>query len=605
MSLVLIVAGAAILGRPVMQGLRLEHRLEAWTCAFLLGLVLCAVIALILGSISLAWAQIALGALVLAGLVWELFLYSRRARLPESAPPDTAAATPCGFFEMACLAATGAALLMTLISAFAPVTSWDATVAHIALPADYAREGRIGPQPGNVYSGYPHLMHCLYAVAYYDGGEKPVTLLNWVFAAMACCAAFNLGLRLAGRRAGLIGAAILASAPIFMDQGSGVSIDLAFAAFATAALAALLRYFDAPHRGWLIVAALLAGSSCGARHTGLLVCALLAAGLLIGAKHSRVRETFLFASIAALAALPWLLRSALLTGNPVFPFFLDYFPARGIEHTAITGIGAHESVARSGGMRLLEFLRFPWDIVMRPGRYDGWAKSPGAMVLALGVPGFIIGGRRARAVGLYAAAGGICFFFFQRLARYILPFFIPMMALAGLAAVRLKPLSRPIMALLLLSFLYGLALHTAAIHFKVPVVLGMESREEYLLRRVERYEAFRYINQFCNDGGVVLTADQRSYYLDPPAFQNHWAMKRLREMTPETQRGWLRAQEIKYVLMPLDFVRESGALAGELMPMFHAWQNDPAHFRLLRAMNLPRLRGSGLERVEIYELLPE
>ena len=600
MSLVLIVVAAGVLGRLIMQRLEIGRGLEAWTCAYLIGVAGCAIVALILGSASLAWAQTALGALSLGGLIWELFVYSRRPRPPEAAAHE-APAPPLNWFEGACLTATGLALMSALVGALAPVSSWEAAAAHIALPADYAREGRIALQPGNVWSGYPHLMHALYAAAYYEGGEKPVTLLNWCFGLLACGAAYGLGARLGGRRCGLITAAIFATAPIFLDQAGGVSIDLAFAAMATAALSALLAHLDTQRRGWLIAAALLAGSSSGVRHTGLLVCALLGIGVLAGNVAARWRATALFAAVAMLAAAPWLLRSALVTGNPFFPFFLNYFPTHAIDHAPVAGPGAHESILRSGGLRLVEFLRFPWDIVMRPGRYDGWSQSPGVLVLALGVPGFLIGGRRARAVGLYAIAGGIFFFFFMRLARYLLPFFIPMMALAGLAATRLRPLSRPVAALLSATFLYGLTLHTLVIHDKIPVVLGMETREEHLRRRVERYELFRYLNRFCNDGGVVLSLDPRNYYLDPPAFQNVSTMKRLREMTPDAQRDWLRAHRIKYVMMPLDFVRGSPGLA-DLTPLLHAWRSDPAHFRLLQALHLPRLRGEGLETVEIYEV---
>ncbi len=603
MSLVLIIVAAGVLGRLIMQRLRIGRGPEAWTCAFLVGMSGCAVIVLNLGSASLAWAQTALGALALGGLIWELFLYSRRARPPETGSHDAPAA-PLNWFEGTCLAAAGLALILALVGALAPVTSWEAAAAHIALPADYARAGRIALQPGNVWSGHPHLMQALYAAAYYEGGEKPVTLLNWCFAVLACGAAYGLGARLGGRRCGMITAAILATAPIFLNQAGNVSIDLAFAAMATAALSALLAHLDTQRRGWLIAAALLAGSSCGIRHTGLLVCALLGIGMLTGSAAARGRAAALFLGTAALAAAPWLLRSALVVGNPLFPLFTGLFPTQSLDHVAPAGPGAHESIVRSGGLRLVEFIRFPWDIVMRPGRYDGWSQSPGVLVLALGIPGFLVGRRRARAVGLYAVAGGMFFFFFMRLARFLLPFFIPMMALAGFAAVRLRPLSRPIAALLLAAFLYGLTLHTLVIQDRISVVLGMETKEEHLRRRVERYEAFRYVNRFCNDGGVVLTVDPRTYFLDPPAFQNPATMKRLPAMTPDAQRDWLRAHRIKYVLMPVDFVRESPAHA-DLTPLFHAWRTDPAHFRLVQAMHLPRLRGEGLETVEIYKVLSD
>ena len=603
MALVILIAAGAVLGSWSLRPLRLGRGLEAWTWRLYAGLALCAVIALALGSYSLGLAQTVLAAVAVLGLGFELFLHTRRT---EKTPEPTEQEPPLDTFERICVAATGAALFLALLSALAPVTSWDATVAHIALPSDYAREGRIILEPGNVYSGYPHLMHTLYAVAYYPNHEKPVTLLNWGFGLLGCLTVFFLGRRIAGRRCGLIAMAIFATAPIFMDQAGGVSIDLAFAAFSVAALAALAAWFDEDKPAWLVLCALLAGSACGIRHTGYVVCAFLAVAVLLGARHRRVANSLLFGAVALVAASPWLIRSAILVHNPVFPFLLSLFPADRIPHISISGVAVHESVAHTGGLDWKAFLRFPWDIVMRPNTYDGWSKSPGGMVLVLGVPGLFLGGKRARWLGVYSISGGALFFFFQRLARYLLPFFVPMMVVAAVAAVRIEGrLRQGVVALLVFSFAYGLVLDAAAVHFKIPVVLGWQTREEYLAERVERYAAFQFANRRLNDGGAILTVDQRSYYIDGPTYQNHWAMKAIAKRGLAAQRLWLRRNHIKYILLPVTFLEESGALAKDLMPMFAAWRSDTAHFKRLEVMAFPRVRGEGMERVEIYEFVAE
>lgn len=597
MSFVIVIAAAAVMGAACSRRLNLGMGLETGVCAFLLGICGCAWGALAVGSFSLGWAQVLLAGVALAGLYGGLSAYARR---NSSTPASEKVQEPLAFVDYASLAAVGIALLLALIGALAPVTSWDATVAHIALPADYARAGHLYLEEGNVYSGYPQFMHVLYAAAFFRGGEKPVTLLNWTMALTACWAIYALGARAFNKRTGRIAAAILAAAPIFMDQAGGVSIDLAFTALTLAALTAMMVWQDTRAWQWLSVSALLAGSSCGVRHTGYLVCVLLGIWVLLNASGQRPKAAALFCGVAALAAGPWMIRSAILVGNPVFPFLSEWFPSHSMPHIAITGLGMHESVAQTGGNNLFALLRFPWDIVMRPGLYDGWSKSPGGLVLALGVPGLFIAGRRARQLGAYSIAGGVCFFFFQRLARYILPFFAPMMVVAAAAAVQSPRCKRGIAVLLLISFAYGLALHGAAVHFKIPVVLGMETREEYLTRRVERYGAFQYANEHLNTGGVILTVDQRSYYLDAPAYQNHWGMKRLCELPFDQQLAWLREHKIKYVIIPGTFLRESGALK-DVESLLNQWRAD-SHFHLLEELTLPRIKGAGQERVDFYEI---
>lgn len=595
-----LIAAAAVLGALILRPMRLSGGIEGWTYRLLAGFCLAAIIALGIGSYSLRAAAGALYTIAAAGLLYEVFARGRRTAV---AMPGGTERAPLTIFERFCACATGAALLLSLLSALAPITSWDAGVAHLALPDDYARAGRIYFEPGNVYAGYPHLMHALYAVACFSGGAPTATLLSWTFGALACAAMYALGVRIESRRCGWIAAAILATAPIFMDQAGTVSIDLAFTALVTGALAALAAWRQEERGGGLALAALLAGSACGVRHTGLLVFALLIVGVLLVAPRRRIISVGVFTLIAALAVLPWLLRTTLVTGNPIFPFLASVFPSESIAHIPMTGAGPHESIARSGGTGVIAFLRFPWDIIMRPQQYDGWTKSPGGMVLILGVPGLILGSAGARLLGAFSIAGGAAFFFFQRFARYMLPFFAPMMVVAGVAACRTPAWRRSTAALLVAVFVYGLGLHAAAMHFKIPVLLGLETREEYLRERVERFPAFEFINAQLNDGRTVLTPDQRTCYIEPPTFQNHWAMKQLAAQTPEEQRAWLRERNIGYVLVPWTFLEESRAIRGALVPMFERWRADTAHFRLVREFVFPNLRGAGEDRADIYEVL--
>ena len=478
-------------------------------------------------------------------------------------------------------------------------------MAHIALASDYAREGYLYTYPGNVYSAYPQFMHALYATALFNSGEKTVTLLNWSMALLACGAIYSLGRRIKDHNTGLVAMAILATAPIFMDQAGGIGIDLPFTALTLCALTALAAWYDEKHRGWLILAALLAGSSCGIRHTGYITCLLLSAGVLIITPQQRIRQTATFACFGFAAALPWLIRSYWNTGNPFFPINPGgLFDATAIPHIGVASVGGHETINKTGGMNFLTFLKFPWDIVMQPAQYDGWTKSPGGLILALGVPGLVLGGKRAWSLGTFSITGGAILFFFQRFARYLLPFFAPMMVLAALSLGAFQRGNRLLQIIVAASFLFGLGLHIAAVHFKVPVVLGRTTAATYLENRVERYPAFTYLNENCNDGGVTFTIDQRSYYIDGPTYQNHWGMKALAQMDKTEQHQWLKDQHIRYILWPEEYLQSSGAIR-DLEPMLNAWLRDTDHFEQVTRLALPNPKGAGVDHVTILRFLPE
>ncbi|MBL7647373.1 MAG: glycosyltransferase family 39 protein [Candidatus Hydrogenedentes bacterium] len=597
MSFLIILVAAWGTGSVMLSRVPIHDPLESLGCRLLCGLVAVAVVAMAVGSYSLSGAQYILGVVALVAVLNSL---RSTARVPG--PAFHVQFSGLTRLEAAAVAAILCAWLLALIGALAPSTGWDAAVAHLALPSDYGRAGRILTEPGNVYSGYPHIMHSLYAVAMLGNRELPVSLLNWSMGGLACTAVYSLGRRVGTRQTGLVSAALLATAPIYLDQAGNVGIDLPFVACSTAALAAVVAWHDEKKIEWLLIAGVLAGASCGIRHTGYLVCGLLAIGVVaLSVKTQPIRRCAVFSVVALLAASPWLMRSWLVTGNPIFPFLLSVFPDSPIDHIAVSTPGAHESIGRSSGMGLAAFLRFPWDIVMRPAMFDGWNKSPGGMILILGVPGLIVGGARAWWLGAFSAAGGTAFFFFQRLARYLLPFFAPMMVVAALAAERLPRGRRAVAVLLMSSFGYGLALHAAAVHFKIPVVLGRQSKQEYLNQRVERYGAFEFANRRLNDGGTILTLDQRSYYLDAPSYQNHWSLKRIAALSLDDQVAWLHENKIRYVMVPEDFVAESGALSGEIGAMVASWQRTPQYFELVDTpLQLPRKNGGGVEKVSFY-----
>jgi MFS family permease len=524
----------------------------------------------------------------------------RKAQEAGEAPAASSGHAPLTRFEKICVTAVGTGLFLALISALAPVTSWDAGVAHLALPSDYVREGHIYAFEGNAYSAYPHLMHTLYTAAFSQGGERAAMLLAWTMAVLGCVIVFGAARRIAGRTAGLVAAAILATAPIFVDQGGTASIDLAFAVMFLASVSAFLAWRNEGRMVWIVLAGIFAGSACGIRHTGYLTGVLMLAWVVLSTKEKRWPVTAIFATIMAVAAGPWLLRSFLVTGNPFYPFFNEMLASAGPADPAITNVTQHESLR---SVRLMNYFLFPWQIIMQPYRFDGISQSPGPWVLLLGVPGFFWGGKPARALGIMSLVGGTALFFFRQYARYYLPFFLIMMVVAGVGAVRMRGLRYLVAPLLILSFAYGLTYEAAAVHFKVPVVLGLESREEYLMRRVERYGAFRWVNENVAPDQTVFTLDFRSYYIVGKTYQNQESSFPLLGQSIWDQLAWFKERDIQYLFYPVQYIKESPGYYGErnLWMLFRQWRHSK-FFVLVQELDLPRPDGSGIERVEIYEI---
>jgi hypothetical protein len=597
----LILGAAFVIGtwllRPV-RVLRLRADCEGHAYRVLVGLSLVAVIVLCTGSVALPISLYALLAILFCGA----FLYLPVTRSARHLPGFRRHRKhePFDLMEVVSLAAAALGLLLVLLACLAPVTGWDACVAHLALPAAYVRYGRIALVEGNNYSGYPQLMHVLFAFALDNGTERAASVINWVFAALACFMAYFLGKRIDGRRAGCVAAAVVATAPVFMDQGGAPSVDMAFVTMTLAALNALTAWRQEHRRAWLIIAAVLAGSACGVRQTAYLVAVLLVTMVFVCTPAHRWRHAFLFTVVCSVAALPWLTRSAIVTGNPFFPFFTSWFPTPDLPDVDAALVASHESV---NSMAITELLLFPWNVVMHPERYGGWATSPGGLVLALGIPGLLVGGKEARRLGAFSGVGIACMFFFRRFARYLFPFLAPMMVVAGVGAARLRPLRPLIVVVLVVSYAIGLVPAAGAVAVKAPVLFGFESRDEYLTRRVERYLAFRWVNETLESSATILTLDPRGYYFDIPCYENFEALKSLVGMPLEFQLDWLREHEIKYVFYPEAYVLESpGFHETGVLDVVQGWRENQEHFTLVKRLELDRPRIGGNEIVEVYEV---
>lgn len=594
--LIVLIASLTI-AAALLRALALPRTAESVVVAALAGYCVLGAALLVIGSYSLtAAAAVLLLAAVGGTALGAHWAYTNKTLVPVRVPgrPRTA-------IDAIGVAALALSLVAGFVSGRAPVTSWDAGVAHLALPAAYERAGRIEAVPGNNYAAYPQLVHTLFAAA--PGAlETSANGIAWSFGVLMCASVACLAVRVGGGACGYAAPAIVATTPLFLEQSSVPGIDVPYTATVVGALCALAAWRQEGRAGWLVLAGLLAGSGCGIRHTAYLANALLVVGVALLSREGRVRHTLAFAAVAVAAAAPWLVRTALVSGNPVYPFFSSVLGGADVPDVDVAAVGAHSSIQGRG---LLQLVAFPWSLTMHPAQYGGWSTSPGALWLVLGTIGIAIGGRGAWALGAFSGTGVAAMFFFQRFARYAFPFLAPMMALAALPYAKLPRLRGPIAAALLASYGIGLAPALAHTAMKLPAVCGTETRESYLARRIERYPAMAWAAKTLPKDAVVLSLDPRGYYFERAAYTNFEALKRIAGSGAEAQRAWLEDARIGYLFYPAKYVQDSPAFRETgVGAMVDAWRADPAHFALIQQFDLPCPRDGGTERVEIYAFRP-
>ncbi len=582
MSLFLLAGASWVLGTWTLRLAGAGDAPRTGVLRMLAGLCLCAILLLLLGAASFPAARFALYGIAALGLGYEVLLRSAPAATHAEAAPKT------GFFGGACLAFAVLGALTALIPATTPQTGAEALASHWPAAAAWAREHHIAPLERDPFTRYATPLHALLAYVLFDGNEFTVRLLSWGVAVCACVALGGLGERVGGRTAGLVAAATLATAPAFFTEARTVPVDLAAAGLMAAGLWAWVAWEQEGRRGLLVASGILLGSAAAVRGIGLTAVAILALATAATPRVGRGPSLTAFTTAAALALAPWWLFGLLAQGPswPGYPY-------------ADGPVDVLALAPPPDPPALRDLPRFPWDLVMRPSRFDdGGLYSPGGLVLFLGLPALIVGGPWARRLVIFSAVGGLALFFVERTPQAYLVFFVPMMAAAALAAVGMPWARRTVAALILVHFAFGLGAGLWILREEAAVAIGREPRTEYLARRVPAAAAYSWIDDRAIPGERVLSLDPRTYRLKTPAYRDYARVAALAELPREERVRWLRDQGIRYLVYPTRLIHDLPGYRGSpLAEVVEEWRASDRVFKRVRARNAP----AG-DEVEIYRL---
>jgi 4-amino-4-deoxy-L-arabinose transferase-like glycosyltransferase len=213
-----------------------------------------------------------------------------------------------------------------LVNAFAPETWPDGFTYHLGLAADYARGGAFPPRI-TFYDMLPQAMEMLFTVAFSFGRHSAAKLVEFALFAATPSLIFRIAQRLGLSYTGaLLGAGAYFFAPVAGLTGSSSYNDAALVFFALASFYLLLEWRDAaPGTGgaYPIAAGLTAGFCYAIKMPGAVV--VLAAALFVIGQR-RWSSLWRLAVGAALPIAPWMVRAAVLTGNPLAPLANRLFP---------------------------------------------------------------------------------------------------------------------------------------------------------------------------------------------------------------------------------------------------------------------------------------
>jgi hypothetical protein len=516
--LVFLAAAAACAGRRVLRALGPAglDAPETTVAGATLGLGLMALGAFALAAAGLLrpWAvSLLLGALWLVGWT-ELGAVGESLR--EGARRAAARPWLCALIGLPLLAALWACL--------APPHQYDSLVYHLALPQEYLRTGSLRPPEGLVFAHFPQNGEMLFSLALALGSDLLAQMLVWLATALTIAWLLTFGRRLTP--AAPWAAVLVATHTAVLALSSTTYVEPLVMLWTTAALLAFEASQEGCDRPLLLLSAAAAGLALGTKYYAGLLCAAIVVRLVW---RDRVRSALLFASVVVALFSPWLIKNWLCVGNPVFPFLYRIFPATRIGWTSELAAGYFQVLTEYGHARgfLRDLAALPVLLLRDPLRFGGgmdvlgdlgWDLTLWLWPLGLWAAWKGRGPRGLAALTLLYAAGwfstGVVLRFLTALAPAL-----ALLGAAGVAAWREKAgaparaLAAAAAGVLIAAHLF-LFLYVHAVFGTERVLLALESRAEFLSKRLDYYPCARYASEELAPGGdVLVVGEQRGYYL--------------------------------------------------------------------------------------------
>ena len=413
------------------------------------------------------------------------------------------------------------------ISAFAPLSYADALIYHFTIPKEYLTHRGICYLP-YMMGNFPLNVHMIYLLGMATGGETTAVLFCWLTGVLVCLTLYLFARRYVSTFTALLAVALFYTTPTVTLLSSSGHVELGLTFFTLLSVFAFTRWIELRQAPWLTASGILIGLAVG---TKLYAFASLAVMLfIIGALWLwpfpfgfSQRISFLkalslcmgFGAIAAIVGSPWVIKNLVYTGNPVYPALYSIFGGRDWSEGPLALWQLKSAVASGTGRDVWNFILLPWNITFYGERFNAGRAGFGPVLLCF-LPALFVKLRISRKQWPYCfffvfSLGFTLFWFLFALQRGkhlmpIAPLVSVLIAWTAVWLIRVYPtLLRFACSLVLVVVLFfGLCVNVIYCAQFLPVVSGLESREEFLSKKLHYYEDVEWMNQNLPPGANLV-----------------------------------------------------------------------------------------------------
>ena len=376
----------------------------------------------------------------------------------------------------------------------APDVSTDALEYHLLVPKVTIEQNAIRYQPLFVEANYPSLAEYDFIPMLVLSDARTAKCFHFLCALMLCLAIARLT-----PVNGSVAAAIFFSMPVAALSSGWAWNDMLFTLFVVLSISHLLeRHF--------VLAGVLFGFASWTKYTFVLAGIGIAAILI----RERWRDWLRFAIPVLLLAAVWMTKNAVLTGNPLYPFL------NGVFHSPYwtTAMDQHFR----GTLTRFEipewhwwtYVAFPFLLTVTPRVID---VQTGVLPLVLLPLFFLRGDRRLKS---YVVAVVIGWLLIQTETRSLFSLFAVLSAIYAANIDRLRGW-RIVLGLGVATNVILMLVSTSVVTDPIRYFVGLESRDDYIVRMDGKQAAYRWLDQHAEVQRVLLVGLHDPYYLAKPA----------------------------------------------------------------------------------------
>jgi len=436
------------------------------------------------------------------------------------------------------------ALTFDLLEGLSPPADGDSLAYHFDLPKEFLLAGKIEFVPRIIDGAIPLLVQMTYIPMLEIGGEKAMTL--WTMASGWGVAAllFSFSRSHLNRPWSLALTLIYLTTPAVVFGGGSGHVEVRLSLFVLIAAFFIIESLHTNDIRHTILAGLGIGFFMGAKYTGLLfacTCGLVLCGLLLTSNRRWFLHAIVLVISTMLAGSQWYIWNWIHTGDPVFPILFNLIDYGGVaawdslHHKLLQDFIA--TAERSVPINFWWYLSYPFVATFNSlPTFESGRIGMGPYAILL-LP-FVLGGawrfrHRLTKSKLWSISLIVLLFYTMwffagnsQRVRHLLPIY-PLLLICLTAAahrwVSATGHSHSLILAIILTIGIQLGGHGLfAINF-ARYVFSSESRDHFLARNVNEYEAIKWINDNLKATDTVYSMLRHVNYLfEIPNYYAHF-----------------------------------------------------------------------------------